>query len=843
MKKIVELDSGWSLKKAGEGQVWLPVLQMPAQVQDVLYDCGMLPEEFRVGWCREALYIGENDWIYKCCFQGEPGKNCRILFEGLDTAVHIYLNGEKIGFCDDFYLPAEFDITHLIEEVNILYLHFISPIAYMKQLEWEEKWDGSVMRCKAMRKPIHDFPPAQELECSNYQGAVPYFTPVGVYAPVKLIYYDHIEITETDIRAELPEVDTGVLKIHAQGKGAPDKLEVWWHFERDGRIDGKTGDRINDRIDDSGKWSRTEPLAKAGQETCIPVVREDKWELGAEITVSSPLLWYPRGFGEQNLAAVELRLYKGGKLYDCIEKKVGFRNVENPSPFAYIINGKKVRLYGGSLDPLQGYTHCYQPEREKRLFEMVENANMNTLRIWGEGIPLPDDFYEECDRRGILVWQEFFLGHGAYPDSDRIRNACIKEAETLVKRLRHHPSLLLWCGGNETLMGAEFVGVTPFGREIFEDDFDAVVKELDVGRYYHPNSPYGGDWADDPRVGDYHTYDCVWEYPYQSYPNFISEHIRTAPPVRHSLERMIHGELEPEGYSWKCTDRDEKIMPDNWLIRSHIPAQGRRKTGDYWEFYDAENADDFLYQMGASYGKEIRRYGEQVRIGNRNPAPFEQRSKGYFACKLVDTWPKIYCASIDFFQEGYIPYYTLKRLFSPFLFCFQREESIRLWGVNDTNKRIKGLVKFGIMDIYTGRILKEKKKDFTVEQGEAVMIEDLASFAFFPKDCVLFALMDNQKESVCIDYVDIERHLRFPEPELQVELKGNELRITAKRFARCVQILGEQDGDKFGWLFSDNYFDMLPGQKKAVRILGDKEYGKLLIKSRFGREIEAFLPE
>ncbi len=89
---------------------------------------------------------------------------------------------------------------------------------------------------------------------------------------------------------------------------------------------------------------------------------------------------------------------------------------------------EKVRLFGGSLDPLQGYTHCYQPEREQRLFEMVENANMNTLRIWGEGIPLPDAFYEECDRRGILVWQEFFLGHGAYPDSQKIRELCKKRS-------------------------------------------------------------------------------------------------------------------------------------------------------------------------------------------------------------------------------------------------------------------------------------------------------------------------------------------------------------------------------------------------------------------------------
>lgn len=215
MKETVELKTGWSLRKAGNGQEWLPVQNMPAQVQDILYEHGRLSEEFRVGWCEEALFIGENDWIYRCCFKGEDERKCRILFEGLDTAVHIYLNGQKIGFCDDFYLPAMFDITQILEEDNNLYLQFLSPISYLEQLDWDEKWDGAVMRCKAMRKPIHDFPPPQS-ECSNYQGAVPYFTPVGVYAPVKLIYYDQIEITETDIRAEVPKGELGVLSVHIQ---------------------------------------------------------------------------------------------------------------------------------------------------------------------------------------------------------------------------------------------------------------------------------------------------------------------------------------------------------------------------------------------------------------------------------------------------------------------------------------------------------------------------------------------------------------------------------------------------------------------------------------------------
>ncbi|MCJ7845394.1 MAG: beta-mannosidase [Blautia sp.] len=816
MKTNVELKDGWSLKKAGEDREWLPVRNMPAQVQDILYDHGLLSEEFRLGWCEKALFIGESDWIYRCCFAGEKGRKCRLFFGGLDTVADIWLNGRKLGRSEDFYLPAEFEVSDFLEENNTLYLHFISPISYMREQEWKEKWNGSVLRCKTVRKPIHDFPPEKMEKGSSYQGAVPYFTPVGVYAPVSLVYYEEEEIKEDFIQARVEADGRGVLSIEMRGTGRPDHLTVHWNFPSE---------------DGNGTPGRCK------MQSFGPEVNGYGWSIREEIEVEDPPLWWPRGFGRQNLADICIELWKNGKVCDRLLKRAGFRSVEMDVPFAYRINGKKVRLFGGSLDPLQGYTHCYQPEREQRLFEMVENANMNTLRIWGEGIPLPDAFYDECDRRGILVWQEFFLGHGAYPDSQKIRELCKKEAEFLVRRLRHHPSLLLWCGGNETLMGAEFQGCCPYGKEIFLEDFPEIAQRLDKDRYYHPNSPYGGEWANDPRAGDLHTYDCVWEYPYKSYPNFISEHIRTAPPVKHSLEKMIHGDIWPKGFTGLVLDGSSNSMPDTWLERSHISAQGQRKTGDYWEFYDAENADDLIYRFGAAYGKEIRRYGEQVRIGSREPEVYSGRSKGYFACKLVDTWPKVYCAAIDFFQEGYIPYYSLKRVFSPVLLCFQKEESIRLWCVNDSGEEAAGSVRYGLFHIVSGQIQKVKEKKISVPQGDAVLLDDLADFRFFSKDCALFAVLCDEKGnevSVCIDYVDIERHLKFPNAGLKLEMRGDELVITADRFARCVQITGEQDGDPFGWLFSDNYFDMLPGQRKTVKILGNKEYGTICVKAQYG---------
>lgn len=858
MKERVELKENWMIRQvtqeliqhkekqwvdwatgneiADDDKGWYKAIKFPAQVQDILYQSGVLSEEFRLGWCRDALFIGESDWIYRCRFSGTAGRKSRLIFEGVDTVADFYLNGKLLGSHENFYLPAIFEVTEKIKEENELIVYFRSPLKYLETLKWNSKWTPAVLRCKAMRKPIHDFPPEGEQKGSNYQGAVPYFTPVGLYAPVYLEYYEETEITEYKFTADVLESGVGKIRISLKGRGAADQIVITLKSETN--------------IIEDANYRTEENRISFDRIELVPKQDKEGWYVESELLVKNPPLWFPRGFGEQPLVRVEAVLFKNSVQQDCSSALVGFRSIKSSAPLAFLINGKKVRLFGGSLDPMQGYTHCYQDMRAARLFEMVENANMNTLRIWGEGIPLPDRFYEECDRRGILVWQEFFLGHGAYPDSSEYQDLCVKEAEVLVRRLRSHPCILMWCGGNETIMGAQFQGHPLYGSKIVLEAFPKVVESLDPERYYHPNSPFGGEWADDPRQGDFHTYDCVWEYPYRDYPNFISEHIRTSPPVLHSLKRMIHGAVweknengQVKGISpIRCAS--DNIMPENWLERSHPGASPQRKTASYWEFYDSEEPDEFIYRFGAAYGKEILRYAGQVRIGSREPTEFVNRSKGYFACKLVDTWPKIYCAPIDFFQEGYIPYYSLKRAFEPVSLWFQKEESIRLWCVNDTAQAVEREIKFGLLNLKSEQIIKMKTKKVRVPQGEAVLVHDLADFCFFSKDTVLFAesngISEEHAREICIDYVDIERHLDFKDPQLQVWTDGNNLWIRASHFARNIEILGEQNGDPFGWLFEDNYFDLLPGQKKRVRVLGNKAYGTLTIKPRYGKMEKIF---
>lgn len=811
MKKRYTLRGNWELRQAGKPD-WMEIRKMPAQVADVLLDHGVLSEDFKIGWCQDAQWIAGCDWEYRCRFRKPLEKHCRLVCKGLDTLVTITLNGKVLREHDDFYLPESIEISGQCEEENELILQFHSVKKWLEKQKLPAHLEGAVLKCKLLRKPLHDFPLKNGPEESNYQGAVPGFTPVGVYDDIVLETWNSAEISEVDLRAELDGED-GILSYTVKGSNDSD-------------------DCIGIRIQ-----AEQEGNAVFSEEKIVKCSGNQFYENGC-IRISHPGLWWPAGFGEHPLYTVKTEIFdpESGEKRDQCEKKVGFRKVETPVPLAFIINGKKVRLWGGSMDPIQGYTHCYQRERAMRVFDMVENANMNTIRIWGEGIPLPDEFYDEADRRGILIWQEFFMGYGAYPDSEEYGKRCVEEAEVLVRRLKHHPSLLVWCGGNETILGAEYAGKIPFGDWIAKRAFPKLLEKLDPERYYHVNSPYGGEWSNDPRSGDTHTYECEWQYSYKDYPNFISEGIRTAPPAEYSLEKIIRGPLWEDGYDTRVTKPGQGIMPGNWRQRMHLLANGERYSGNYWEYYDAADLDSQLYRFGASYGMEIKRMGEQVRRGSRQVTSFENRSKGFFTCKLLDTWPKIFCALIDYFQEGYIPYYATKRMLTPVMVSFAKEDNIRLFAVNDSAEEFHGFVETGIYNLRKEKFSEKEIIPVKVGQGEFTEVNDLSKYRFFSKDCVLYArLMTDEGEEVYtdIDYVDIERHLPFKEPELTVGIEGDTLTFSAERFARCVEILGDCDGDKFGWLFEDNYFDLMPGMTKKVKILGRHKHGIITVKAHY----------
>lgn len=823
MKTKLPLEKGWCLRSlepatsvdpaavaAEDTGTWLSVDTVPAEVHDILLAHGKLDPEYRLGWCESAAWVTKLDWLYRLDFDCEtPGVRTYLRFGGLDTFADIYLNGVLIGTHNDFYVSDLIDVTGTVAVHNTLLLHFHNALGVLDELEQPEKW-AHLDKCKLLRKSRHDFP-ADITEGSTYQGIVGYHTPVGIYETVELILADAAEITCDEIRAALREdLVTGALRVRVDGachRAGTLGIKVLL-YDPEGAPVGETA---------GSAW---------GEELTIPV--------------TAPRLWWPAGYGAHPLYRAEVEVTLDGRLCDRVTKDIGFRYIEQPYSMGFRINGKPVRLWGGSMDPFQAHTYVWQHERAWRILDMAENAHVNILRIWGEGgVPYRDEFYDECDRRGILVWQEFFHGHGMFPDSEEYRKLYRREGRELILRLRHHACLLMWCGGNECVMGSEFYfrDMPVIGKVVLQEDYPALLAELDPGRYYHLSSPTGGEWANDPRVGDYHTYDCIWQYPFHAYPNFISEDIRTSPPVLHSLRRMIRGDVWPDGYDGKFSFGDRFPMPENWMQRSNHGAQGHVKTGPYWEYYDADNATDHIYRFGASYAQVLRDNIERVRMGGpTDNLPPALRSKGHLSCKFNDTWPKCYCATIDYFHEGFHPYYATLRGYAPVILCFDIGDEIKLWLVNDSARPVRGTVYFALFDMAANAFTFERRVPVEVADADGKIVLDLNDIQYFQKTLLPYARFEDADGNVvctAVDYCDVERHYAFPDARLDVALEGDELVIRTDRFARCVEILGTCDGDPFGWLFSDNYFDLVPGDEKRVKVLGKLPHGTISLRPHY----------
>lgn len=178
--------------------------------------------------------------------------------------------------------------------------------------------------------------------------------------------------------------------------------------------------------------------------------------------INDPLLWYPTGYGNQPIykAIVKSRVSD-----NILTKKLGFRRaklVRNPgddafghpqsrndAPATFEINGVRIFAKGSNWVNPEIFPCMMTEERYRELIDLARGANMNIFRAWGGAYINTDAFYDICDEYGIMVWQEFMLSCNLYPDSDGYLNVLEQEATSIIKRLRRHPSIVLWCGGNE----------------------------------------------------------------------------------------------------------------------------------------------------------------------------------------------------------------------------------------------------------------------------------------------------------------------------------------------------------------------------------------------------------
>jgi len=814
-----ELSDGWRLKSlppggevpaavlaaaaTREGADWLPIARMPRMVHDVLLDHHRIEAPWLPGKTEACQWVAERDWVYRTRFTvADPAAVTWLRFDGLDTIVAIWLNGQKVAETQNMFVSHRIPVTGHLQKENTLVLHFRSVLAPVDGKPTPLlKYQGRLVR-------------RSEQNYINYLGPDPFFSRVGVFDRITLESTGGTEITEALVVASLDEsLRQGTVTVDASGvqSAGPARISV--------RLIDPAGQVV-------GTQSAPAGAGPAGQFTAR-----------LSLAVDGPRLWWPRGYGEQPLYTVEVGLAVDGREHQLVRKRVGFRRITMSSPLLFAVNNVPVRLWGGCWVTPDSHTAAWDAARAGRLFSLAENAHFNAFRVWGVVEPPREEFYELADARGFLLWQDFpSLPLGPDPAS---RAQSCADAEFIVKRLRHHPSVLSWCGGNENALWhhEEFNNKLedrgPWPGLATAEAVGEICHRLDPGRYYQPTTPYGGRDPNDPQHGNTHGYTNLWYVPGYDYLNFASEDTRIAAPVYPTVKRMMHPEdIWPAGYTNLFTPGTVYPYPRNWL--RYTTATSWRKTGPVEQYYDAPDAASLVHRLGMAESQYYIETVERQRRGRAADDPTDRRRcGGYLVWKFNDSWPQIYSGKVDYFLEPYHAYYGLRRAYAPVLLSFEVGTYIWLWAVNDTPAPVSGEINIELFHLDQNRVRKTITRPVTLAPGRSQVVVrlDEAGIGTFRREHVLSATLtagDGRELARTTALADIERNVLFPAATLQVRTRADSaLEITTDRFARAVELAGDAGGDEFGWFFDDNYFDLMPGQTKVVRILGDHRAGRI----------------
>ncbi|MFI2644009.1 glycoside hydrolase family 2 protein [Streptomyces sp. NPDC018610] len=571
MKDVIQLTDKWSLDHDGAP---LPA-RIPGCVHTDLLAAGAIPDPYLGLNEQEVAWVGRQAWTYTRELEPDDiasGAHERtdLVFEGLDTAAVITVNGRELGRTRNMHRRYRFDVTGAAGRLGVEFASAYDEADSVRVLTGE--------RPNVYPEPFQFI---RKMACGFGWDWGPTLVTAGIWRPVRL---------EKWSTARLDRVRP--LVTVADGLG---RVELLVDVERTGQ----------------GAGHRLEVRAGVGGAQARATVDGTRAVLVLE--VPDPDLWWPRGYGEQPLYDLEVTLVDRGssndaeRSLDSWSRRIGFRTVEiDRSPdghgtgFTFVVNGVPIFARGVNWIPDDVFPSRVTRERYRTRLRQAAEAGVDLVRIWGGGIYEDDAFYDACDELGLMVWQDFLFACAAYPEEQPLRGEVEAEARDNVVRLMPHPSLVLWNGNNENLWGfrdwewePELAG-NSWGGGYYLDLLPRVVAELDPTRPYTAGSPWSGSWEhhpNDPAHGTHHSWEVWNREDYADYrtsvPRFVAEFGWQAPPALATLRRALPGErLAPDSpgmlHHQKAEDGNGKLnrgiarhfaLPEGDFDRWHYLAQ------------------------------------------------------------------------------------------------------------------------------------------------------------------------------------------------------------------------------------------------------------------------------
>lgn len=782
------LNGTWQLS-AGHRSLESVDMQIPGTVLSGLLAAGKIKDPFYRTNEDATRALFWKDYVFTRTFDVDEEllaqQHIVLVCEGLDTLAEISINGTFLAKTDNMHRTWKFQAKKLLHpgknEIQIVFrsvLRFIEDYPYEAHKKINYIPCGSMKGNQLLRKAHSMF---------GWDWG-PQTIDAGIFRDIYLQGYSHARIEDIRIHQQ-----------HAKNVSVQTSITL---------SESVPGQKLCVELSEDGadKPLQTK-LCKTNADGVAAV----------DFVIENPKLWWPNDYGDQPLYIVRTTLLdEDGTSLESITRRIGLRTLtisqekdEWGNEFAFCVNGVKIFTRGGNYIP----DDClYTRITEKKLDYILEScrrAHFNCVRVWGGGYYPSDAFYDLCDEKGLIVWQDLMYACNVYDVTDAFAENCRQETYDNVRRLRHHASLGLWCGNNEIESAwdhwGDFQKETPYLRadyiRLFEEVLPKAVQEADGETFYWHSSPSSGgcfDNPDDANRGDTHYWD-VWhgQKPFTDYRKyffrFCSEFGFQSFPCAKTVNSFT-------------LEDDRNIF--SRVMESH---QKNDAANGKMLYYLSENLrypkdlTHLLYASQVLQGMAIK-YGVDHWRRNRG------RCMGTLYWQINDDWPAPSWSSIDYFGRWKALHYMAQKFYAPHAVSMTLEDHrCHVYFSNESFETTEYSLTLSIRDL-SGNVLEtyETKGNSPAFSAIETAVVDTCSWEDQKDDVFLEAVIHTKDQKVLKDVETLVpyKYLNLKNPVISTEAKETNdafiLHISSDCFAPFVAL----DFDDADVIFSDNFFHL-----------------------------------